>query len=237
MVFQRALFEAFIDFTKISPGHIDELDEYWEDDPEWDDDFESDDFGGEDPAAQESEIAAAVSEQDEDASSGESLTEQQLLQQKNVQRAEQFIAALNHLVRAWPEFLTIAARHEVVTDQGVSDESFWLGTLAKPEGGIDFTQAASTRARDLLFVTAAMWLFDQTTDPNERSSFQDFWELCMEERGWQICMKTKAAINRFCKEGGAGNRILTAQDYPFDAEHAKELMEDRMRHLWEVMEL
>ena len=128
-----------------------------------------------------------------------------------MQRAEQFIAALNHLVRAWPEFLTIAARHEVVTDQGVSDESFWLGTLAKPEGGIDFTQAASTPIRTFSSLRLRCGcLIRQPTPTNDRAP-RFLGAVHGRSRGWQICMKTKTAINRFCKEEDGGNRILTAQ--------------------------
>ena len=238
VVFQRALFGAFVEFCKIEPGHISELEDLDDDEPEWNDDVEIDDSGDEDLAAEEPVVATADSDQDEDATSGETLTQQQILNRKNSERAEQFVAALNDLVQAWPEFLTVTARHEVVYDDGPSDESFWLGTIAKSEGGIDFTQAASTRAKDLLFVAAAMWLFDKTTEPDERSEFDQFWALCQEDNGLAICMRTKRAIKRFCNgESSAAGRILSAGEYEFEEHWAKELMEDRMRYLWEVMEL
>ena len=240
VAFQRALFEAFIEFSKIAQKDVEEL-EPDDEDEEFgidDDESDSDDYVVDDSdhrADPVDQSADAGQEQENESVVGDALAKQLAQSHKNIERAKQFVAALNHLVRKWPEFLSVTALHTTIGDE--TEEQFWLGTLAKPEGGIDFTQGASTRAKDLLFVVAAMWLFDQTTEPDQRSDFENFWNMCEWEEG-SLCQRTNRAINRFCTpDTGAAARIINAKEWEFHEDLPRELMQDRMNHLWTIMEL
>jgi hypothetical protein len=237
VVFQRAFILAFLEFAKIDEGAIDELEGMGGEEEDFPD------FGvAQDDALLEAESDIAESDEvdavvigEKRRGSDELLSDQKLLAQLTIERAEQFLNYVNRLVARYEAILQVGALFE--SEDG-ENRLFWLGTLRKPEGGIDFTQAASKRAMDLLFVAAAMCLFDERVEPGDKSDFDKFWEQCIQRSGPSICNRVGRAIERFSKqERSAAGRILSARDDDFDADQARDEAYVRMKFLWETLGL
>jgi hypothetical protein len=229
VVFQRALVAGYLEYSKIDHAAILELEEYgYEDDslPDFDIDIPDD------ADSQVDEEFEDLSEVDYEAP----LSPSAALRERALRRAEEYVASLNRLVEAWPDLLSVNASFP----HGESGELgyFWAGTLRKAEGGIDFTQGASSRAKELLFMVAAMRLYDNTFGPDERSDFEEFWSWSFEEGGPSVINRFARSVKRFSNsEGSAAGRILRARDAEYEYERAVEEAFWRLKHVWEVMEL
>lgn len=235
VVFQRSLILAFLEFWKIDEGALAELEELAEDSEEYPD------FGAvTDDLVADAVIAAEdpVTEEDYKADDDELAavqSQQRLLGERAVERSEQFLNFINRLVARYEEILQVGA---VFTAEDGGAHSFWLGTLRKAEGGIDFTQGASKRAMDLLFIAAAMCLYDQAVDPNQDSDFEEFWSECLEGSGTAVSNRVGRAIRRYAgRETGAAGRILSARDEEFDEDAAIEEAFIRVKFMWDTLEL
>ncbi|MCY3557859.1 MAG: hypothetical protein OXH13_04360 [Chloroflexi bacterium] len=234
VAFQRALVDGFLEYAKIGAEQVDELailseDDYFDDvdfdEPEWDDDDEIDD-----------EIDEVTDDDVDDVV--EPVLEDHSLSSRTMARAGEFVSALDKLFSSWPAVLHLEASFE--TDRFGGDEDdvpFWLGTLLRPEGGVDFTQGASRRAKDLLFAVAALWLYDDRTEPGAGSDFDTFWQLCFDPSAPSVCRRIRRAIDRFSKDTGAAGRILNAREEDFTETAAREEAYVRFREIWEVLEL
>lgn len=230
VAFQRALVDGFLEYAKIGADHVDELailadDDYFEDvdfdDPEWDDDDDG-----------------AELEEDDGNDTVEPVSEDHSLSSRTMARAGEFVAALDKLFASWPEILKLEASFE--TDHFGGDEDdvpFWLGTLLRPEGGVDFTQGASRRAKDLLFAVAALWLYDDRTEPGSGSDFDAFWQSCFDANAPSVCRRIRRAIDRYSKDTGASGRILNAREEDYTEATALDEAYVRLRQIWEVLEL
>ena len=226
VVFQRALVESLLEYCKIGTDAVDELSDFGAEEiayPIFEDDDDYD-------QAVDDEAALELASDDEPIP--EALTEESELKIRIAARSNEFIMNLNRLLADYPDLLSIDCTFQ---DPDGETGFFWQGTLRKPEGGIDFTQGASTRAKDLIFMAAAMLLYDDRTDPAEGSSFEDFWDLTTSGEGPSLCRRLGRAIKRFSNdENSAAGRILKAQkEYQyFDADEAIEECLFRLRSLW-----
>jgi hypothetical protein len=231
VVFQRALVDALLEYVKIGPAAVDEL-AYLEEEEEYPD------FGDEDLAEEELEEVEALGDMGELAGE-ETLAApetrvDQLANQYGL-RADEFVRAMNRFAERVPDVLDI---NFAFKGSDGADRFFWLGTLRKAEGGIDFTQGASNRAKDLLFIVAAMCLFDDRTEPSADSDFDEFWDLCVEGDGPAVCRAVGRAIKRFAKnEASAAGRILKSRDEDFDENSARDEAYYRMAQVWQALEL
>ncbi len=229
VVFQRALVEAFLEYAKIGAEHIEELELMGEDelDVDFDDEYDVDeDADYYEEVSYEDEDDGTAAAADGDATGG--------LRSTVAARSGEFIAAMNRLVEGWPDILTLNASY--VDESG--SQPFWLGTLLKAEGGIDFTQGASSRAKDLLFAGTAMWLYDDRTEPETRSDFDEFWSLCLDSTGPSVCRRVSRAITRLSRqENSAGGRILRSRSEEHEETAAQEEIYSRMKRLWNVLAL
>lgn len=232
VVFQRALVDGLLEYSKIGAAAIDEL-TYLEEEEDFPD------FGDEDLLTGSFDLPEAGSEASvETPPSGDSspITSRigQLANQYGV-RADEFVRAMNRFVERLPSALEIDFPYE---DSKGNVRYFWLGTLRKPEGGIDFTQGASTRAKDLLFIVAAMCLYDDRTEPSEESDFEDFWSLCRDGDGPSVCRAVGRAIKRFSgSETSAGARNLKARGETYYTDAAEVEIFERISYLWRELEL
>ena len=229
VAFQRALVDGFLEYAKIGSEHVDELailadDDYFDDvdfdEPEWSDD---------DDVEEEEEVEEDVAEP---------VPEDRSLSSRTMARAGEFVSALDGLFVNWPDVLHLEASFE--TDYFGGDEDnvpFWLGTLLRPEGGVDFTQGASRRAKDLLFAVAGLWLYDDRTEPGAGSDFDAFWQLCFDANAPSVCRRIRRAIDRFSKDTGAAGRILNAREEDYTESAALDEAYVRLRQIWEVLEL
>jgi hypothetical protein len=230
VVFQRALVDALMEYAKIDQAAVGELEYYWEDEESYPDFGELDEETGEEFGDEWVNAPTALAAEVE-VEGGETSS----LKARVARRGEEFINAMNRLVDAWPEVLEVNASF-ALNDGG--SRVFWLGTLRKPEGVIDFTQGASNRAKDLLFMAAAMVLYDDVSDPAAKSDFEGFWAQCLEGEGPSVCNRVGRAVARFSnRESSAAGRILKARDEDFDVDVAQEECYWRLRFLWEQLGL
>lgn len=227
VAFQRALFLAFLEYAKLSSPDVSALaaeasDEDFPDfgdlDAPEDDDEELDDSA-------EAEFAAPIPE-----------TKRTVLKRQYAERATEFVQQLNRVIEAFPGFLELDGAY-TATD-GNSRE-FWSGTLLrKPEDTIDFTQAASKRARDLIFLAAAMVLYDDSRDPNTVSDFDEFWEECTQGADLAVTDSIERAIYRFTSgEGSAAGRAIRGRGDEYDDQKASDEASDRLWFVWNELGL
>lgn len=249
VVFQRALVSAFLEYQSITDRDIEELREESAGEEEFpdfafeygDDEFaveeEEEDWGWpEDVGASPSD--GELGQEEVEQGAGGLPRDQAILADRAKKRAEEFIGALNKVVTKWPSFLRVDGAFE--GDQG-EKWLFWSGTFRKPEGGIDFTQAASARATDLLFSVAAIDLYQSISGDKSADGFDEFWSWCMETEGApRICKRVERAVTRFSKlttsgSKGAAERILEARGGVYGEDAAFDEARTRLRKLWMVL--
>jgi hypothetical protein len=224
VVFQKALIAGFLEYAKITNAHIEELEsEYGE---EEDFDFDDVDFDVDstslDAAIEEEAVGSPV-----DALGGVTVNEADA-------RVDEYVRAMNRLVGEIPAVLEVEA--EYADSDG--PQLFWLGSLLKAEGGIDFTLSAVARTKDLLFAVAAMCLYDERTEPDQPSDFDAFWTETRDPNGIAVCRAVGRAIRRLSKdENTLGGRILKARGEDFDRDQAEQEVEERLRFVWTSLAL
>ncbi|WP_156895102.1 hypothetical protein [Rhodococcus sp. 2G] len=147
----------------------------------------------------------------------------------------EYIRSLNRIISAVPDLLNIEMKFEPPERAGT--HLFWLGSLRKFDGGIDFTQSASARAKDVLFISAAMCLYDDRLDPDSPSDFDKFWSECRDPNGPAVCRAVYKALLRQSSEQAIGGRILKSRQEEYNCDAAEEELYWRFRYLWESVGL
>lgn len=227
VAFQRALFWGFLEYAKLTAPNIAEIAPGNEDEDVSsfaDLDVPEDDVSdGEDSA--EEEFAEPVIK-----------TKLSVLKRQYSERADEFVLALNRIVQVFPAFLELGGPY---TDAECGAGEFWAGTLLrKPEDAIDFTQAASKRARDLIFLAAGMVLYDNTREPDIQSNFEDFWLACTEDREFAITDAIGRSIYRYAVgESSAAGRAIRARGDEYTEERGYQEVSGRARFLWNALQL
>jgi len=227
VAFQRALFLAFLEYAKLSSPDVSALaaEDSADDFPDFGDlDAPEDDYEEIDDSA-EAEFASPIPD-----------TKRTVLKSQYAERATEFVQQLNRVVEAFPGFLELDGVYTAA--DGIRRE-FWSGTLLrKPEDTIDFTQAASNRARDLIFLAAAMVLYDDSRDPNATSDFDVFWEECTQEPDLAVTDSIGRAVGRFVSgEGSAAGRAIRGRGDEYGDELASKEASDRLSFLWNELGL
>ena len=218
VVFQRAYFLAFDQLCMVRDWHLEELEDRAED--EWED--ETEDYGD-----TEEEDVGDEQAGEEDGAIGE-------LAARLAARSAQFVECMNALVEALPDALNPNYLFGGTEDE---QQRFWLGTLLKAEGGIDFTQGASNRAQEVLYWVVAMQLYDEAVQPEERSDFETFWEAVLDGDS-HFTRRLLRSVKRFADaETSAGARILAARGAGFDEEASRSEAKRRMGWLWQKLDL
>lgn len=210
VVFQRAYFLAFNEFSKIKIEHLDEILSSNGVDVDFDVDFD--------------EVDAADEDNSDPIDSDPAPTEDV---PETLVAADNFVRSMNALVDAVPDILHVDCDFET---PGGDTRRFWLGTFLKAESGIDFTQGASLRGAELLFWAAAVQTFGGVADPDNRVNFDGFWNTVAHPASG-LAGRIRRSIDRFAK--GAGKRILAADGiYDAETERAREEARIRLRWLW-----
>lgn len=226
VVFQRAMFLAFLMFLQIRDEHLEGLGEEYEDDYEDDEDLDSEIDDEEDEGE-----GGDIDDQEPHETDDRDVVS--LLAAHRLERAEQFVSILNRVVEAVPDFLAV--------ELDASDEEgtyFWQGTLRAAEGHIDFTQGASGRASDLIFLVVVMCLYDDLTDPDNPSDFDEFINAVESDGAPGLCKRASMAVARYSsKPLSAGGRILKARDEEFDLGASQQELFDRLRYVWDSVGL
>ncbi|MGW9263161.1 DNA sulfur modification protein DndB [Gordonia terrae] len=227
VVFQRALIEAFLAYAKLRDDDLAEMT------PDWEDSAGEEDFG---------EVVFGSSADEETESAGEILStpdgsQSQAVVVNELLRAREFVSALNRLVERCPGLLKLG--FEVEVNEEDETDWFWLGSLRKAEGGIDFTQGASTRAKDILFLLSAMVIFDNITEPESVSDFSGFWDTNVNSKIGKFSSEVSRAVTRLTKDdnGSWANRICNTYGDESTPEYRRELIYKRLRAVWEQCEI
>lgn len=203
VVFQRAMVLAFRQLTRVGGGSMGADDDDFDIEGDLSDDGENDAEESDDLITQE------------------------------VERAQQLIAALNHVVSHEPDFLRIGCEFEW-GDSGKFDR-FWLCSLAQPEGPIDFAQGASQRASDILALIGLFWLYREYEELDE-DGFDGLLERA-DEATSGMDLKLKQCFNRmWSKEYSIAGRILNSRDEEVQDDGVRrEEIRGRAAWLWNVL--
>ena len=210
VVFQRAYFLAFNEWLAVRDEHLEGITHE-----------EENDFIEE----EEGEEEGVDVEADDDSEEHDVAT-------VNLKRAEEFVKGMNALVTECGDILNPEFVYQ--TADG-TEARFWLGTFLTVEKGIDFTQAASGRAKEVLFWAIAMQTYDSEVEPEEESDFSDFWTTVMDpETEISFLRRVSRSVKRFSDkvDGSAGARILLSKKEKFTVAGSREEARQRMEWLW-----
>ena len=225
VVFQRALFIAFMDFVKISELHLDEiLPEEEEEEEDYDEVLDADD---------ESEDETLIVDEEED---GDDQGEGSAVAAKAeavLKRAEQFVDAMNAFVTSEPAVLG----KDCPYPQGETERAFWRGSILTAEGNIDFTMSASGRAREIIFWIGVLHLWRQKSDELCSNGFDAFWEH-LEDSEFRIIKALKRSILRFSKDerSSPASRILASRGEDYSNAIASEEVRSRLEWIWHAFD-
>ncbi|MBE1548131.1 hypothetical protein GGC64_002139 [Mycobacterium sp. OAS707] len=231
VVFQRAMVEGFLEYSQFGEAAVNELAlEDEGDDIDFGDLAFQEDSEADDSYASEFE-AESAREAIADQSEASAQKAEHALKAQYELRSAEYITALNRFLAGLPELLNVQADFEVAEE---SPAKFWLGSFWKAEGGIDFTQGASTRAKDILFIVAAMCLYDDMREPAEESEFDEFWSTCQDPSSGAVCRKVGRVLKRMTNtDASLGGRILRSQGYSHDPDAAMVEVYNRLLFVWE----
>ena len=230
VVFQRALVIGALEYLKLSQDHIAQLeDEYGDDqeEPNFDVDEVEDDQEEEyvDEELEEINEISTEADQVQDA--------QQQLACRFDTRMDEFVRNMNLLLSVYPDFLKQDAT--IGRDESGSSHYLWAGSLKKPEGGIDFTMGASSRASYWIFLAAAMVTLHKST--GSTLDFSALWvdlQDLMPTSSTFIRRMRMAVKNLMRNDVSVAGRIITARlgNSGTSRERMREV-EMRLGVLWE----
>lgn len=230
VAFQRALAMGALEYVKLSGDYIAQLeDEYGRDEEEPDFDIDIEEVEGEEEyLAEESEVADEVP-----AEGAQAWDAQQNLATQFDSRMDEFVRNINRLLAVYPEFLRQDAT--VGEDDRGASHYLWAGSLKKPEGGIDFTMSASSRASYWIFLTGAMMTLRRTTGAN--LDFSALWVDLQDltPASSAFIRRMRMAVKHLARaDTSVAGRIITARlGNPGNSRERMQEVEMRLRVLWE----
>jgi len=205
VVFQRALVLAFLQFSKVSTQMTDYL------------------SGGD----SEPDIETMVSDSEE----GDEEFEEGALSGIQSLRARQLIDGINDFISKESEFLNTDYQFNWDDSKERSDR-FWLCSLVHPEGPIDFSQAASKRAADILYLIALFYRYQRDAGWGD-GDFEVLMERADNARTG-IDLKLFQCLSRMWEgDTTIAGRILKSRDLDVqDSDKRWEEVRGRARWLW-----
>lgn len=221
VVFQKAYIEAALEFLKFKQQQVEDLD-LWISDGEAvfedldDESPEESDEEDTDSEALDDEIEDSLEVQDESAS----------------WLVDEFIASINEVDACLPEFLSLDLQSGSMDDPA---RKFWLGSLLKAEGAIDFTQGAAKRAKDLVFLAACLGYLSRREGGSE-IEFDDVYAELRDPGNSAFWKRAAMADKRlWVKETSTGGRILSVLDKDFSEAASAKQIESRLAFLWDKL--
>jgi hypothetical protein len=243
IAFQRAYFLAWLEFKEYKEGEKAAL----EGRPEIDIDklaFDEDQPDLNEPLSD----AEPVKEEEEEG--GSALPSTPLSAEAELMNSTvEFVSAMNSLVNGWRDALWVSAvippaSMSLGEDREGLSAWFWGGSLLDTANqSIDFTESASNRAKDLLFLIVAMITYDTRREPNTVSEFDEFWDEVIREDDLKpspfIRRVRRAVARQILDESSKGfaARILQQQEKPYDKEKARMEIELRLKFIWKTIGL
>jgi hypothetical protein len=237
VAFQRAYVAAWLEYRKFQTHEFDEIEG---------DDWDYGDFGHFDEP-DDLDVAEAAGEDDGDPEPDHDALSLPPPEEDRMASTREFVSALNTLVAGWGEILSPRcvipeAQLDLAEGRKALSQQFWGGSLYNTANQtIDFTQTASNRATDLIFMIAAMISFDNRNEPNTTSDFYEFWNnITMNDDAPSFYKRIKRAVNRQIRDvnpQGFATRILAQQELDYDRELALIEVEVRLRYVWNTLGL
>lgn len=147
---------------------------------------------------------------------------------QKLERATQMCEALNRIIRTEPQFLMKDFAFDD-PDTGETDR-LWIGSFAQMEGGIDFSQAASRRAQDLLLFAALMYVTREFKGDSEFNTIVDRIEA--PEPG--LDQKLSECFGRLVNlnNNSVGKRILDGREHELTKANSRKVILPRLRWMW-----
>ncbi len=218
VAFQRAYVLAFMEFAKFKDADLADF-EQWANDGVVDLEDLQDDVDLE-----------AGEHLDGDAESGD-LEDSTPLQDEE-RLANLFVASLNRFLHVFPDFTLLEA--SIQTSSGDS-AALWGGSLRSADAGIDFTQGASQRAKDFVFLVAALTLLQQEAKDADLN-FEDIWAELTDSSYYGAFKKMgRAARRMWTGERSIAGRLLGAAETDYSEVEAQALIRDRLAAVWELV--
>ena len=224
VVFQRALFRAMFEWELLE-GKLEDgaaHDQYWNiTEEEVSDGAVLDDLGEADEEREESN--------EDDLDQGFAVSGERASMHSHL---KVFVDTVSRAVTSYPDLLKVTGRLP-----GRNGDFVWLGSIAKTdeEDTVDFTKAASNRASCLLFLIAVMqWI--RSTDST--MTFDDFVEKLLDEDAEQPLLGGYPGNNfrkLYSQADSMGGRIVKASDGSFDKQRVREVIENRLRGIWDAL--
>ncbi len=237
--FQKAYFSAWLEYRKYERHEFDEVEneEIHLPDGEYFDEVE----------APNPDDGSPLTEEDMDSEVGADPLSIPSVADNLLISTTHFVDAMNRLVDGLPDILRSNClipvdQLDLGNGRKSISPSFWGGSLYKTDDQtLDYTQAASDRAKDLLFMIVSMITFDNLNEPDQESVFEDFWLPLFAEDGRPgFLSRIKRAVDRQVRPGGQaglGARILGQQERDYDEDLAKAEIEVRLKYVWDTIGL
>jgi hypothetical protein len=220
VVYQRALVLAFLEFCKIDQLQYNELAE-----------SASDDEAGYDEILDDDLVVSDVREHAVDMLNHRA-TPTSVISERVSERATQFVAALNDLLSKAGDFHDL---HCGIRYAG-REHRLWLGALLSPDGTIEFTKAASVRAKEVVLWVAILKLCASRRDPLISAGFDHFWT-GIDSSDISVHKRLLRSINRYSAESAAAGRIITGREDAYTLERGLEECEIRLKWIWDQLGL
>lgn len=229
VVFQKSIVEAYMEFTKLDlvsiiqlvlngPGYSKELvkNEEWdlEDlDAEFDD--EPNDY--DDLQVVENDFAVGAEAQ------------------RVSELCSQFLPELDRVFSSDTGLLKVT--HSFVNSDGVNSY-FWQGSLLKPGGAIDFTQAAVSRAKDLIYTAVVLSKIRSTK--TRITAYEDFdylWDEINDAEAQlpKLVKRFSLKVKTLSGPSSIGGMILSQSDLDYDMDKARDQVRYRMKAIWDIL--
>ena len=226
VIFQKTLFLAFIDFLKVDIEAFSEFAEGMDHDVKKISDISARSSDRDDEATDEDDF--------DDDNVGEIQGNQDLLDEASrVQSlAKLFVSSLNKVFSANSPVLKPGFAFTVEQQAPVM---LWLGSIMRGTNEIDFTEAAANRAKDLIFVIAA--LVSLKSQPTRTTPYVDFDDLWSDVRNgdelFGLVLKVRQKVRAMVKQDGLGGRVITLGGRDYEPDPAYDEVYSRLLEIWD----
>jgi hypothetical protein len=230
VVFQKSIVEAFMEFSKLDllaiiqlvlngPGYTKELvkNEEWnleDSDDDLDDDL--DDYDN------------LIVAEDDFAVGTEA--------QRISEMCSHYLPELDRVFNLNRGLLSVT--HAFVNSDG-TNSYFWQGSLLKPGGAIDFTQAAVSRAKDLIYTAVVLAKIKSTkTRKTVYEDFDDLWDEINDGEAQlpKLVKRFALKVKTLSGPSSIGGMILAqSDDLDYDPDKARDQVRYRMKAIWDIL--
>lgn len=208
VVFQRAMILALREFTKVESADEDEV-----------------------TLADDDDVEDLLNDQQDSPDQPTDGVTQRAEEVKT--RSNEFLEALNELYRQEQGFLTADFEIDDPEEEDTTHR-LWGGSLLSSLGNIDFTQAASRRAMEVILWIPILWLLREEGSACTKEGFDEFWEN-IDDFDEAPVRRLRRSIDRFAKDTGAGGKILAQMEEDYDAASAREHARIRIGWMWQQL--